>query len=51
MEISDGTEDAADSSNDLANSLKEDAKAAVLVANSIVRMNSGIDKLADNQEE
>jgi len=50
MDIADGAEEAADGSNDLADSLKYDAKSAILVANSIIRMNSGIDKLAKNQE-
>lgn len=43
--------DIADETDDLSDSLTEDADAAVLVAKSIMRMNNGVEALNENQEE
>ena len=43
--------DIADETDDLSDSLTEDADSAVLVAKSIMRMNNGIEALNENQEE
>ena len=43
--------DVAESSDLVADSLKYDAEAATIVAKSVMRMNKGIEKLHDNQED
>lgn len=50
MDISKGAEDAQDGLNDLADEMQYNAESAVAVAKSVIRMNNGIEKLADGQE-
>ena len=40
--------DIADEQKDLADTMEQDAKAATIVTQSIMRMNNGIDKLSEN---
>lgn len=50
MEVAHGAEDAQDGINDLADGMEYNAEAAVIVAQSVMRMNNGIEKLAKGQE-
>jgi len=51
MSISNGAEDAQDGINDLSDEMEHNADAGVIVAQSIMRMNNGLEKLAKSQED
>ena len=51
MDVAGAAENAQDNIDDVNDSLEENGNAAVLVAKSVMRMNQGIEKLANNQED
>jgi hypothetical protein len=51
MDVANGAEDASGKLDELADEMEYNAKSAVTVAKSIMRMNSGIEKLAKDQED
>lgn len=51
MSVANGAEDLQDGINDLSDEMEHNAEAGVIVAQSIMRMNQGIEKLSKNQED
>jgi methyl-accepting chemotaxis protein len=51
MDIANGAEDAKDGVSDLSGQMEYNAESATIVAQSVMRMNNGIDKLADGLED